>query len=395
MSLPRIRITADAAKRLRNLDAWVFRDELLEQLSLPAGNVVEVVDERSRFVARAFYHPTAHIALRVISTAPDEELGPAFWERRLRAAIARRARITGTNARRLVFSEADALPGLIVDDYAGHLVVQFRSAGMDRLREEMLSLLERLVQPNGILERSDKEFRQEEGLPLVAQVWRGTVPPRIEIEEHGLRFLVDPHHGLKTGFFLDQRDARRRIRDMIRPGDRVLDTFSYTGGFGVACAMQGAQVTCVEQSEAFVELAKENAALNGVADRMQFVAGNAFYWLDAQASAGERFDALVLDPPSLAKTRADATTGRQALHHLLRHAIQLAREDGLLTVSICTYHLLSRLEEIVRIAASERGQRIHVVDQWPQAADHPWILQIPATRYLTTWCLRLDGPPAA
>ena len=395
MALPRIRINTDAAKRLRNHNAWVFRDELLDPPSAAAGDVVEITDERGHFVARGFYHPTAHIALRVVATTPDEELGSAFWERRLRAAIDRRAQIGGTNARRLVFSEADALPGLIVDDYAGHLVVQFRSAGMDRLRDEILSLLERLLQPKGILERSDKEFRQEEGLPLIAQVQRGTVPPRIHIEEHGLRFWVDPHHGLKTGFFLDQRDARLRIREMIRPGQRVLDTFSYTGGFGVACAMQGADVTCVEQSEAFVELAKENAALNGVADRMRFVAGNAFYWLDAQAAANERVDALVLDPPSLAKARGDITTGRQALHHLLRHALHLTRDGGLLAVSICTYHLLNRLEEIIRIAAAERNQRIHVVDQWPQAADHPWILQIPATRYLTTWCLRLDGPPAA
>ena len=391
MSLPQIRVTGDAAKRLRNWDCWVFRDELITPYPAVApGELVEVADRHGHPLGCAFMNERSHIALRLLSSRADEEMNEAFFRARLLTALHRRDGITGTNAKRLVFSEADGLPGLIVDQYGEHLVLQIRSAGMERFRPLLTSLLQELTSPKGILERSDKEFRKEEGLEPVVQVLAGQVPDRLQIEEDGLRFWVDPHRGLKTGFYLDQRQTRRRLRTRAATGQRVLDTFSYTGSLGIAAASTGAHVVCVEQQEAFLELAKENAKLNHVEDRMEFVAGNAFYWLVAQAQAGAQLDWVVLDPPSLAKTRSELQQGRQALHHLLVHGLRLTKPEGGVLLSICTYHLLNLTEEILRIAAGEARVRLAILDQWLQAEDHPWIVQIPATRYLASWLVARD-----
>jgi len=172
---------------------------------------------------------------------------------------------------------------------------------------------------------------------------------------------------------------------------QVLDAFSYTASFGITAATCGAHVVCVEQHEAFVELAKENAKLNHVEDRIDFVAGDAFYWLTATADRGARFDWVVLDPPALAKSKAEITKARQALHHLLVQGLGLLNRGGLLAASVCTYHLLGLVEEIVRIAAAEHGVPVVVREQWLQAEDHPWVLQIPPTRYLTSWLLERDA----
>ena len=399
MTLPQVMIAPQAVKRVRNFDAWVFRDELdVRQPAIASGDLVEVVDSHRRFVAWAFYGAVSHIALRIWSLAPERPVDQSLLAERLTHALAQRARITGTNARRLVFSEADALPGLIVDQYATHLVVQFRSAGMDRLRSLVVDLLREQLQPAGILERSDKEFRAEEGLEPVTQVLAGSVPERLLIEEDDLKFWVDPYRGLKTGFYLDQRPTRRRLRRLIPSQARVLDAFSYTGSCAIAAARGGASVVCVEQDEAFIELAKENARLNSVSDRIEYVAGNAFYWLNAKADEGTQFDWVMLDPPALIKAKAGLTKGRQALHHLLVQSLKLLAPEGELVLHVCTYHLLGLAEEIVRIAASSQGLRLQVRDQWLQAEDHPWVLQVPASRYLMSWhyarCSARDGQSA-
>ena len=400
MNPPHVAIAPQAVKRARNFDAWVFRDELdVREPAIASGDVVEVVDSHQRFVAWAFYSARSHIALRIVSLEHAQRVDRALLSRRLARAIATRTRITGTNAKRLVFSEADELPGLIVDQYAACLVVQFRSAGMDRLRAPVVELLREQLQPQGILERSDKEFREEEGLEPVTQVLAGVVPDRLLIEEDDLKFLVDPHRGLKTGFYLDQRATRRKLRQLVRAHARVLDAFSYTGSCAIAAARAGASVVCVEQDEALIELAKENAKLNGVSDRIEYVAGDAFYWLKAKAEQGAQFDRVMLDPPALVKAKAGLTKGRQALHHLVTHSLKLLAPSGGLVLHVCTYHLLGLVEEIVRIAASSERLRLRVGDQWLQAEDHPWVLQLPASRYLMSWhyarCCARDAQSAA
>ena len=396
MPCPILSVSPAAAKRVQHHDCWVFRDELDPPADPPPnGEVVELADRHGRFLAYAFYSGSSHIAARVVSLERDQTVDRSLLKRRLAAALERRQAIRDTNARRLVFSEADGLPGLIVDQYADSLVLQMRTAGMERWKTAVVDALRELVKPAGILERSDKEFRDEEGLPPVVQLLHGRVPERIRIEEHGLHFWVDPHRGHKTGFYLDQRDTRRLIRELIQPGQRVADVCAYTGAFGIGAASRGARVVCVEQAEPLLELVRENAALNGVEERIERVAADAFYWLEAKAAQGERFDWVLLDPPSLAKSKAEVLKGRQALHHLLVHALALLTEKGTLVLSLCTYHLLGLAEEILRIAAAECGARLRVVAVTMQAADHPWVLQMPMTRYLMSWTVRRDGPPAA
>ena len=410
MSYPQIVVAPSAAKRVTNFDCWVFRDELQHPAAperssgaaaaspgadLPHGGIVELTDRAGTFLAYAFYSARSSVAARVVSTDRAEAVDSPLLARRLTQAIQRRAGLTGTTAKRLVFSEADGLPGLIVDQYAEWLVLQSRTAGIEAWKPALVELLREQLHPAGILERSDKEFREAEGLPPVTQVLAGAVPERIPIEEDGLRFLVDPHRGHKTGFYLDQRDTRRTVRRLIAPGARVLDAFAYTGAFGIAAASRGAAVTCIEQEEALLSLAKEQAALNQVADRMTFVAGDAFYWLEAKADGRERFDWVLLDPPSLAKSKAEVPKARRALHHLLVQGLRLLAPHGTLVLSVCTYHLLELTEEILRIAAPDAKLRLTVRAVTQQAEDHPWVLQMPMTRYLTSWMVSREGPPAA
>ncbi len=396
MAVPQVRVSAAAAKRIIHHDCWVFRDELLTREVLAGnGESVELIDPTGRFLAHAFYNAHSHIAARVISRQRDQSIDRALIAQRIEHAIAQRQPITGTTGRRLVFSEADQLPGLIVDQYADVVVLQSRTAGIERWKSAVVDALQALLHPAGILERSDKEFRDEEGLPVLTQVLAGHVPERILIEEDGLRFLVDLVHGHKTGFYLDQRDTRRLVRRAVRPGHRVLDAFAYTGAFGIAAAASGAQVVCVEQHEPLIALAKENAALNGVESRMEFVAGDAFYWLGAKTDTRDRFDWVLLDPPALAKSKADVAKGRESLHRVTMHGLALLPPGGIVALSVCTYHLLGLAEEILRMAAERRGLRLRMRGVSLQAGDHPWILQIPATRYLMTWFAQHDGPPAA
>ena len=389
MPFEQVTIQAEAAKRARNFDCWIFRDELVAPVSvIPAGEIVEAVDTRGAFVAYAFFHPTAHIALRVLGREREIPPDKRFVAGLIDRAIARRARITQTNARRLVFSEADALPGLIVDHYDRWLVLQIRTAGMERFRGAVVDTLQKRLSPAGILERSDKEFRREESLPERTEVLAGEVPPQIEIQEYDLRFIVDPYRGHKTGFYLDQRDTRQWVASRVQNGERVADVFAYTGTFGIACAKRGARVVCVDRHEPSLPLIEAQAKLNGVADKISTVAGDAFYWLEAKAKTNERFDWVLLDPPALAKSKPEAAAGRQALHHLVANGLQLLKPDGNLVVSVCTYHLLNVTEEVIRIAASKAGIRLAVRGVTMQAEDHPWILQVPATRYLMSWTVR-------
>ena len=392
MAYPQLAVLPSAAKRIRHHDCWVFRDELAAPLEPAAhGAVVELVDPHAAFLAYAFYSAHSHVAARVVSTDRSAAVDRALFARRLTAAMSRREGLRGTNARRLVFSEADGLPGLIVDQYGDVLVFQSRTAGLEPWKPLIVELLRDALRPAGVLERSDKEFRDAEALPAVTQVHAGCVPERVRIEEDGLQFWVDPYHGQKTGFYLDQRDTRSRVRGLIRAGERVADVFAYTGSFGIGAAARGARVVCVEQQESCLALARENARLNGLEEQIEHVAGDAFYWLEAKAGGRERFDWVLLDPPSLAKSRAEAFKGRRALHHLLVQALALLAADGTLVLSVCTYHLLGVVEEILRIAAAERGVRLRVRAVTMQATDHPWVLQMPMTRYLMSWTVQRDG----
>ncbi len=387
---PTAQLKPHADKKLRNAYLWVFRDELTGVTGAPeAGAVVRVVDSEGASVGLGWYSTASHIAVRMLTTQPRQAVDAALLRERLRAAVARRASITGTNARRLVYAEADGLPGIIVDQYDRWLVLQLRHPGAEPWRKTLVQELRKLCHPAGILERSDMPARTKEGLPPVQQVLDGEVPARLQITEDGLRFWVDVRGGRKTGFYLDQRQARRTLHAWVQPRQHVLDLFAYTGAFSVVAAARGASTLGVELTESHLALAREQAQLNGVAERMEFVAGDAFTWLETAASGGRRFDVVILDPPGLAKTAPEVPAARRRAQRMFTHAMRLVAPDGLLLASLCTYHLLPFFHELVRIAAFETQRRVWVLDEINQAPDHPWLLQHPETLYLKSLLLRV------
>ena len=381
----RVYIYPKAIKKLKNFYPSLYSDDLSSVEGNPqSGELVEVVTPEGEILGVGFYHPTAHIRVRLVSLEVPLKLDDDFIKNRLKGALALRHSLLSAKRKaiRWVHAEADSLPGLVVDQYNQYLVIQIRNAGMESIRGLVVQQLRSLLKPKGILERSDMEQRSEEGLPIRTELLWGEVPEKIQIEEHGFPFWVDPYHGQKTGYYLDQYDTRGKFFHSIKPKERVLDLFQYTASFGIGAARLGAQVIGMDLNKSAFALAKENAKLNGLKTEIEFIEGDAFYLLQVKADQKEKFDWLILDPPSLAKRRDEIPQARYKLQKLIYNGLCCLNPGGKLLVSICTYHLHSIFEELVRIAAGDLRKKIWIFDQSQQSPDHPHILQIPESYYL-------------
>ncbi|HXF69343.1 MAG TPA: class I SAM-dependent rRNA methyltransferase [Thermoflexus sp.] len=383
---PSVILKPDAERKLRNFYPWAFHDDIAEVRGDPEpGAIVLVRDASGALVGQAFYNPDASIPLRML-TRSEERIDAGWLRRRLMEAAARRQGIHGTNAVRLVHGEADGLPGLIVDRYGEVLVVQIRNLGMERWRERLVEALRALFAPRGIYERSDVEAREDEGLePRVGLLW-GEVPDPLEVVEDDLVFETSVVRGQKTGFYLDQRDNRRRLHGWIRPGDQVLDVYGYIGAFALHAAAAGATAIVIDKDPWALGQVERNAARNGLAERVTVRLGDALEMMEALLAEGRRFDWVVLDPPAMVKRRMEWERGvRRRFVDLARLALRLLKEGGGLFFSSCAYPIrLEDLIEVTRLAASDVGCRLVVRDVTYQPPDHPWILQIPETLYLKT-----------
>ncbi len=394
---PSVILKPQAERKLRNFYPWAFHDDIADVQGDPEpGAIVQVREASGAFVGQAFYNPRASIPLRML-TPGEERIDGAWFRRRLMGAAARRRGIQGTNAVRLVHGEADGLPGLIVDRYGDVLVVQIRNLGMERWRETLIEALRALFAPRGIYERSDVEAREDEGLePRTGLIW-GEVPEPLEVVEDGLVFETSAARGQKTGFYLDQRDNRRRLRQWVRPGDRVLDVYGYIGAFALHAAAAGATALIIDKDPWALERAERNAARNGLAGRIAVRLGDALEMMEALAAEGRRFHWVVLDPPAMVKRRAEWERGvRRRFVEMARLALGLLEEGGGLLFSSCAYPIrLDDLIEAARMAAGEVRCRLVVREVTYQPPDHPWILQIPETLYLKTLIVEkqtaLDG----
>jgi 23S rRNA (cytosine1962-C5)-methyltransferase len=375
-----------AERKLHNFYPRAFHDDIAGVHGDPEpGAVVEVRDATGTLVGRAFYNPAAHIPLRML-TRGDEPVDSEWLRRRLAEAADRRRSIRDTNAVRLVHGEADGLPGLIVDRYGDVLVVQIRNLGMERWREMLVDALRERFAPRGIYERSDVEAREDEGLePRAGLLW-GEIPDPLEVEEDGLVFETSAIRGQKTGFYLDQRENRRRLRGMVRPGDRVLDVYGYIGTFAIHAAAAGATAMVIDKDPWALQQAERNAARNGLASRITVRLGDALEMMEALLAEGRRFTHVVLDPPAMVKRRTEWERGvRRRFVEMAALALRLLEEGGALFFSSCAYPVrLEDLIEAVRLAAADVGCRLVVRDVTYQPPDHPWILQIPETLYLKT-----------
>jgi len=356
---------------------------------VPPGTVVDVVDHRGRFVLRGHFNPRAPIRVRALSWDPGERIDAAFLRRRLAAALALRQQAglrAFTDAFRLVHGEGDGLPGLVVDEYAGFLVLQVHTAGMEALRASLLDELWELCAPRGIFERSDVGTRRAEGLPgRPTGLLRGEPPPAlIPIREHGVRLFVDVYHGQKTGFFLDQRDNRLRVQRLAR-GQRVLGLFAYTAAFSAHAQQGGAARTLdVDIGLHGLAAARSNLAANlAPGGRWDYVVANAFPFVETLAERGPRFDIVVIDPPSLVRKQEQLEHALGVYTKLNRNALRLVRSGGLLVTASCSARVSAEdFFQVIRHAAAGAGVRLRI--QWlsHEPPDHPVDPALPEGRYL-------------
>jgi 23S rRNA (cytosine1962-C5)-methyltransferase len=388
-AFPPLRLKRNEERRLRAGHLWVYSNEVdVAQTPLTEfepGQAVEIQTGRGKALGTGYVNPHSLICARLLSRDPHHPASGSLIVHRLNVALALRERLYGTPFYRLVHGESDGLPGLVVDRYGDVVVVQMGTQGMERLKAEIIAAVHKVLRPRAVLLRNDAAARDLEGLPHYVETALGEVPPEVAIEENGARFLVDVHQGQKTGWFFDQRENRARARRYVADR-RVLDLFSYTGGFGVQAALAGArEVICVDSSDAALVRAARNAELNGVADRVRTQRGDAFDILRDLRSAHERFDVVLVDPPALIPRKKDLREGETAYRRLNQGAMQVLTKDGILVTSSCSYHLEREvLQRIVGQSARHVDRSAQILEHGYQAPDHPMHPAIAETAYLKT-----------
>lgn len=357
------------------------------------GDVVELISDKGRLVARGLYNSQSRIRVRLYTWSHTEPLDDAFWRRRIETAVALRRQLGYTDPRgaaRIVFSEADGLSGLVVDRYGDYLAVQPTALAIANRLDRIVPILTDVLRPRGVVLRNERGLGQIEGIHLPEGTHWGHAPAGpIFIEENGLRFGVDLREGQKTGFYLDQRENRRAAAAYCR-GRRVLDLFCYSGGFGLAAAKLGgaSEVLAVDGSEKAIALARANAELNGLA-KMHFQVGDGFATLDALAAAGERFGAVVLDPPKFARSRAAVEDALMAYHRLNRMAVELLEPGGILVTCSCSGHVTREdFMHMLSGVAQRTGRDIQVLETRGAAADHPIAASCLESEYLKCFICR-------
>lgn len=376
-------------RSVRNRHPWVFSGAIERLEGDPSGgDLVTVCDHSGHALATGYYNPRSQIIVRVLTWEPNEAVDAAFWRRQLMAAIARREALAlsaDTDAYRLVNAESDGLPGLIVDRYGEWLVLQSLTLGIETRKAAILEALLGLLNPRGVYERSDVDVRKHEGLGAVTGVLSGEAPPvPLLIGEDGLRFSVDLQHGHKTGFYLDQRDNRRRVAAYCGGRD-VLNVFSYTGGFGVYARRAGAtSVVNLDSSHDALLGTEENLRLNDLArDDDEQLEGDAFQVLRSLRQERRTFDLVVLDPPKFAFTRSQLTQATRGYKDINMLGMQLLRPGGILCTFSCSGLVSEDLFQKVLFGASvDVGRDVRILERLGQAGDHPVLLSFPEGAYL-------------
>jgi 23S rRNA (cytosine1962-C5)-methyltransferase len=370
------------ADRARSGHLWIYRSDLVD-VDAAGGSVVSVKDERGNFIGQALFSDASQIALRFL-TLSNEAIDRAWWRGRIREAANRRNIPLDTNAYRLIYSEGDLLPSLIVDRYDDVLVMQTLSQGTDAVKSLLSEILIEEFNPRAVIERNDARVRQLEGLPLISATVYGNPPAELEILQHGLRFNVEPLGGQKTGSFLDQRENRLAARAVTQTTNkqRALDCFTFNGAFALHLATVCESVIGIDISADAVVAARKNAALNEL-DNVEFREANVFDALRELEAGGERFDVIVLDPPAFAKNRASLKSAIRGYKEINLRALKLLHAGGVLVTCTCSYHVSEELFlEIVNQAAIDAHRRVQVIEKRMQAADHPVLLGMPETYYL-------------
>ena len=380
-SLSKVRVSERGAARLKSGHVWVYRSDLVSAEGIPPGSLVSVIDHRGKFLGTALYSSSSQIALRLISQEPVADF-PALLRERIVAAIAYREQmVRDTNAYRLVFSEADFLPGMIVDRYKDILSLQILTQAMDAelVRQTILSELSERLEPASVVERVDPRVRQLEDLPPRSSGVIVGEKGKTTFTMNGVQFHFDALEGQKTGAFLDQRENYAAATQYAR-GD-ALDVFCYQGGFALHLAPHCAHVVGVDSSRPALEIADQNAALNH--REIEWIEANAFDLLKDYAASGQRYDTVVLDPPAFAKTKRDLAAAMRGYKELNLRALKMLRPGGTLVTCSCSYHVSQAdFLEMLAEAAIDAKRILRLVEVRGQAKDHPILLNLPETSYL-------------
>jgi 23S rRNA (cytosine1962-C5)-methyltransferase len=381
-----VRINRKGANRIASGHPWIFSSDVLDRGEAAAGEAVLVVDPGGSTLGTAHYSSASQISLRMLSDRA-ENIDQAFFPRRIAQAEAYRKRVVAeSEAYRLVHGEGDQLPGLVIDRYGDYFTVQTLDQGMDGAKAAIVSCLEELFEPRGIVERNDVAVRKREALPLQSGVLAGEVPEMVAVRMNGLKLHADLLHGQKTGIFLDQRENYLAAARYAR--GRALDCFTSTGGFALHLAARCESVEAVDSSETALRMARLNSEANAISN-IELREADVFELLAGHASARRQFDLVVLDPPAFAKSRQNLEAAMRGYREINRRALELLSTGGILVTCSCSHHLSeAMLLEIVASASLDTGKKLRVVERRMQSQDHPVLLTVPETLYLK--CLILE-----
>ena len=376
-----MKVSPRGATRLKNGHVWVYRSDIVSADSILPGSLVRVSDHRGKFLGTALYSSSSQIAIRMISPDPVADFAALLRQSIANAIDYRQPLVHDTEAYRLIFSEADFLPGLIVDRYADILSLQILTQAMDArlVRQTVLAELTARLAPAAIMERVDPRVRELESLPPRASGLLQGQKSATTFTMNGVKFRYDALEGQKTGAFLDQRENYAAAAQYAK--GEALDVFCYQGGFALHLAPQCSQVTGVDSSRPALEVAEQNAALNHC--EIEWIEGNAFDLLKDFAASNRRYDTIVLDPPAFAKTKRDLDAALRGYKELNLRALKMLRPGGILVTCSCSYHVSqSNFLEMLADAALDAHRTLRLIEIRGQAKDHPVLLNIPETAYL-------------
>jgi len=392
--MSKIIVKKDKEQKILNFYPNVYKDEIKEIIgTVKTGDIVDIITSDMKFLARAYVTEGTSAFARVLTTK-DEKIDKKFIFEKIKNAYEKRKHLLDeTNSFRAFYSEADYIPGLIIDKFDKYVSIQFRNSGVEVFRQDVIEAVKKYLKPKGIYERSDVENRVIEGVETKTGIIFGEIPERTIMLDNGVKYSIDIVDGQKTGFFLDQRDSRKFIAKYINNHTRFLDVFSSSGGFSMAALKNGAkEVVAMDKDSHALELCYENYKLNEFTADFSTVEGDAFLMLNTLATRNnKKFDIITLDPPSLIKKKTDIYKGRDFFLDLCDKSFKLLENGGILGVITCAYHIsLQDLIEVTRMAASKNNKLLSVIGVNYQPEDHPWILHIPETLYLKALWVRVE-----